>query len=537
MAKIRISKRELSRLVETKDLILSLNMLGFPTEEANETELEVEVFPNRPDTLSLHGLARALNAFLGKNTGIKKYNVASSKYQVKIDKSVETIRPYTVCAVITNVGLDNEKIKEIIDLQEKLHNTLGRKRKKCAIGIYPIEKITFPVTYKALPPKEISFRPLGSGKIQTAQHILDRHPTGKEYAPLLRNLNKYPVFVDAKGKVLSMPPVINSEDVGRVEITTKDIFIECSGWHKRTLDKTLAILCTTFAEMGGKINQVKLEGYYNEITPNLSTESKKIDLEEANDILGLKIKSTEVEKLLKKMQYEYVKGRVIIPAWRSDILHQIDIIEDLAIAYGYENITPELPKISTIASESRESILKNKIIDTLVGLGYIETSSYHFITQKESDMTASKTLILESTKTDYKRLRHNLTIPLLRTLSQNTHAEYPQNLIEIGSVFTPDNESATGIAEKEKLGVVLAPGNFTSIKQTLDYLFRSLGLIYEIKESSIELLIDGRTASVHFHGKNIGCIGEVHPKVLHDLGIKMPVSVLELSLQEIYDKI
>ncbi len=539
MAKIRISKKELRKLTNAENIVYSLNMLGFPAEEINDNEVEVEVFPNRPDALSIQGLARALNAFLGKETGIKEYSMQSAKKEeyIKVEKSVTDVRPLTLCAIVNDIPLDEHKLKEIIDLQEKLHNTLGRKRKKCAIGIYPLEKIKFPITYKALPPKEINFKPLGISRIMSAQQILEKHPAGKEYSGLLKNFSKYPIFIDSDNKILSMPPIINSEDVGKIEISTKDVFVECSGWNKRTLEKTLAIIVTTLAEMGGKIHQVRITGNYEQLTPELLKETKKIDLNDVNSILGLKIKEKDLEKLLKKMQYEYSKGKVTIPSWRADILHQIDIIEDIAIAYGYENLEPEMPKIATIGRENKNSIIKSKIMEIFTGLGCLETLSYHFITQNESEVwNAEKTISLENTKTDYKKLRPSLKIPLLRILSQNTHAEYPQHIVEVGNVFNPDNESSTGISEQENIGYACTPGNFTSAKQILDYMFKSLGLSYEIHESENEGLIEGRTGAIFLGSKKIGYIGEVHPRILQKLGIKMPTAVIEISLKEIFDK-
>src|SRR3989338_953233 len=138
-------------------------MLGTPVNNITEKEIHLEVFPNRPDMLSYQGFKRAFLAFLGKKTGLKEYKINKPKkdYNVVIDSSVKNIRPYTACAIILGLRLSDEKIKELIEIQEKLHITIGRKRKKVAIGIYPLEKIKLPITFKAAEPDKIRFFPLG----------------------------------------------------------------------------------------------------------------------------------------------------------------------------------------------------------------------------------------------------------------------------------------------------------------------------------------------------------------------------------------
>jgi len=212
--------------------------MGTPIEEVTEDELSVEVFPNRPDLLSLENFARAVNQFNGKGKIADfKIHKPEKNYTVTIEKSVKSIRPRTVCVIIKGLKLTDEKIAEMIDVQEKLHNSIGRKRKKVAIGIYPLDKITLPIRFIARKPNEIKFVPLESEEEMTGNQILKKHPTGKEYAHLLENSEMFPVFVDAKNEILSMPPIINSEKTGRIDATTKDIFIECSGHNLEYLKK------------------------------------------------------------------------------------------------------------------------------------------------------------------------------------------------------------------------------------------------------------------------------------------------------------
>jgi phenylalanyl-tRNA synthetase beta chain len=538
MAHIQIPRKEVEKHFKiTDEIIEKINLFGTPVTLTDET-FDIEVYPNRPDLLSAQGFFRAIKAFLGKEIGLKKYkiNKPEKNYKVIIDKSLGNIRPYTACVIVKNLKFDDIKIKEIIDVQEKLHATLGRNRKRAAIGIYPLEKIALPIRFEARRPQEIKFIPLESSEEMNGLQILQRHPVGRDYASLLEGLEKFPVFIDAKGKVLSMPPIINSHETGKITEKTTEIFIECSGFDFKVLKKILNILAATFSDMGGKVYAMELRYAKKEITPDFSAEKMNISLENANKLLGLNLKEKDLEKLLPKMGYDYKKGSVFVPSWRTDVMHEVDIIEDLAIAYGYDKIIPEIPKVATIGEESAESKIERKISEILIGLGLLEASSYHLIKEEEAKIMKIEKIEVENSKTEYKILRPNLLIPALRTFSENKDNEYPQRIFEIGTIFEKDKKhiSETGIRETEKLIIASSPGNFTELKQILDYLMKMLNLKYELKESKKEWLIEGRTGAVYIEGKECGYIGEVHPETLRDWGIKIPVAALEISLREVF---
>ena len=377
MANIKLPRKEVEKQIKlTKDVEEKISLLGTPLEHLDEDELELEIFPNRPDLLSMQGWLRAFKAFLGKSLGLKKYkiNKPEKEYKVKINPSVKSVRPYTACAIVKNLKFDDEKIKEMIDLQEKLHSTLGRNRKKFAIGVYPLEKIKLPIKYEARSPKDINFIPLEESREMNGIQILQKTPTGREYAHLLEDCTKFPVFIDSNKNILSMPPIINSNDTGKITENTKEVFIECSGFDFDILKKALNIIITTLADMGGNIYAMELEYDKKTTTPDLTPEKMKISLESINKLLGLDLKERDLEKLLPKMGYDYKNKVVTIPAWRTDILHEVDIAEDIAIAYGYDKLIPEISKLATLGQESKESKLKSKVAEALIGLGLIEIS-------------------------------------------------------------------------------------------------------------------------------------------------------------------
>ena len=509
-------------------------MFGTPLERFDDNEVEIEVFPNRPDLLSYHGFKRSFLAFLGKETGLKNYKVNKPEkdYIIKIDSSLKDIRPYTACAIVRGLKFDDDKIKEMIDIQEKLHQTLGRKRKKLAIGIYPMEKIKLPITFKAMEPDKIKFIPLEMDREMSGLQILQRHPTGREYAHLLAGKPKFPVFIDANNNILSMPPIINSHLTGKVREETTDVFVECSGFDFQSLSKCLNILVTNLADMGGKIYQMELHYKDKKITPNLNPEKMKVDVKNVNELLGLELKEKEVKTSIEKMGHNYNKGIVETPAWRTDMLHEVDLIEDVAIAYGYGNFIPEIPEVATTGEESKKEIIKRKIAEILSGLNMLEISNYHLTTKREQfrnmAVPEEKIIEVENSKTDYNILRKDLTHYLLKVLSENVDSEYPQRIFELGKVFKPE--------ETENLSLAIAPANFTEARQILEYLFRMLNQEIKIEEPEKipNHFIEGRTAEIKIKEKTIGFLGEIHPKILKNWKIKMPVSLFEMNLEEIF---
>lgn len=533
-------EKEIGKLTEA--LQEKIALFGMTVESLDDKEIELDITPDRPDLLSYEGFKRSFLGFLGKKTSFKEYKIYSPEknYEVIVESSVKNVRPYTVCAIVKGLKLDDSKIKEIIDMQEKLHSTLGRRRKKLAIGIYPLEEITLPIHYKAIEPDKIKFVPLESNQEMNGLEILQRHPTGKEYAHLLAGKAKFPFFIDSKGEVLSMPPIINSEKTGRVNRKTKDVFIECSGFDFDILNKCLVLITSTLKEMNGKIYSMKVG---SKTTPDFSTRKIKVSRENTNSLLGLNLTEKEFKTHLEKMGYKYEKDQVEIPPYRVDILHEVDLIEDIAISYGYNNFIPEIPEISTVGKESSEEIIKRNLSEILIGLGFLEISNYH-LTKKDDQFTKmgipedkEKGFVeLTDSKTEYTILRKDLSHYLMKIFSENVDSEYPQKIFEIGKVF--ELKDNLEIVESENLSIGISPGNFTDIKQVLDYLSKRTGVEFKVieQEKNSAHFIEGRNGSIQMDGKTIGTIGEIHPKILKNFKAKMPVSLLEINLDEVYKK-
>lgn len=540
MAKIRFKTSDVEKYLKIDEkTIEKINLFGTPAEKIGD-ELEIEVFPNRPDLISLQGFVRAINAFTGKRSGIPEYKVISSQYVLKAEKTLPTEWPYAYACIVKGLSLDDQKIREIIQIQEKLGSTLLRNRKKGGLGLYPLDKVSFPVTFKGMSPEKIKFRPLEYPKEINARQILASHPTGKEYAHIIEKWKTFPVFVDSNNLIMSMPPIINSHALGKIDESTRDVFVECTGNDRHAVTLALTILVTSLADMGGKIHSIECiqQDGTKEKIPSFTKKTYSLSIDNVNKLLGTKLKEKDIEEACSKMQLQYANKKVHVPSWRNDILHEVDLIEDIAIGHGYELLEPESPSIATIGEEDPKSIINKKCVETLIGLGFLETSSLHFITTDEAKkINLKKPLSVESSRTEYKILRPSLLPALLRTYSENTDAEYPQKLSEIGTVFKEDPSAETGISEASHLIFALAPGNYTSIKQILDSLNSSLGISCSLTETTQENLIPGRCASISIDKKIIGHMGEVHPDMLADWKIKMPLAIAEIDLNEIYKKV
>ena len=545
MAVINVNKEEFLHLVgkkiSNKEIEDAVNALGMDLEKIEGNEITVDITANRPDLLSQSGLAGAVSSFLDIKKGLRKYEVRKSKYAVNIENAFGRW-PYVACAVVKGAILDDERIKEIIQLQEKLGATFLRNRKKGGIGLYPLKNIKFPVRYTCETPEKIKFRPLGFSKPATAFEILETHPTGREYADIMSSWEKFPVFLDAAEKIMSMPPIINSEDMGRVMEDTREVFIETTGTDFRTINYALNIVVSSLVDMGGKVYSVKLlKGKKTIETPDFNPEEMKFDINYINRLLGLNMNEAVLRKLFLRMGYGIKnKNTVLVPALRTDIMHQTDLAEDAAVAYGYENLKEEIPEVFTIAEENKLEIFKKKIAEIMCGLGLLEVHSYNLtsrINQAEKMHTAVKCVELANAiNEEYNVLRAWVIPSLLNILSGNKHNEYPQNLFEIGDVFKYNDSRESGVEEFVRLGVCKCHNgvSFTDIKQVLDSLMHALDLNYEIKDAEHNSFIPGRVGRISARGTDIAYIGEIHPQVLSEFNLELPVVVLELNLSELF---
>jgi phenylalanyl-tRNA synthetase beta chain len=277
------------------------------------------------------------------------------------------------------------------------------------------------------------------------------------------------------------------------------------------------------------------------VTPDLSPSERDLDIDYVNRRLGLELREKDVKRYLEMMGFGYKEGRVSVPAYRADILHQCDFVEDIAIAYGYENFEEDIPNVSTIGHESEFEIFKRKVAEILMGSGLLEINTYHIASEDnqtsmmESDIDVVK--LANALNEEYNVMRAWMIPSVMEIYSQNRHHEYPQDLFDIGVTFAKDDSKETGVREDTRLAVSLCSerADFTRIKQIFDYLMRQIDLEYEISEVEHPSFIPGRVARISVGGRKVAYIGEIAPAVLENFELQMPVAAFELNLSELFD--
>lgn len=530
-----------------KELEEVLFDLGMELDEVEGDNIKIDITAERPDMVSAQGISRVLRSYLGLKNPKYEAKKEKIKYNIIIDKSVNKVRPFTACAVVKNLKFDDEKIKEVIWVQEKLHATFGRNRKKAAIGIYPMEAIEFPINYKADKPENIKFLPLESNKEMTGNEILVKHPTGKDYAHLLEGYDKYPFFIDNKNDILSMPPIINSHKTGRITEKTKEVFIECSGHDFKALSQTLNIIVYMLKDMGGEIYECELK-YPDEIkiTPELNPEKRQIKTEFVKYMTGLDLTPKECSKLLEKMMHNTIKINkdsvdFEVSPIRTDIWHDVDIVDDIVRAYGINNIEYSLPEVATTANVLFPNRLRRQLSDIMIGLSFQEVFTLA-LTDKEEQFT--KMNIKEE---DYMKLGHSEEQSLnmirkwlipegIKALVNNRNREIPQKVFEIGDVVIPDNEKDVLSRNEMKMSCLITSQttDFTDIKQHLCALLESINIFnYTFKEEKHGSFIEGRCAKIFIEKNEIGIIGEINPQVLNNFSLENPTSAFEINVSSI----
>ncbi|MGY5852067.1 MAG: phenylalanine--tRNA ligase subunit beta [Candidatus Thorarchaeota archaeon] len=523
----------------------TLFLMKAEIEKVEGDEVEIEINPDRQDMLSAEGIARAVKAFLGIEPGLREFPVKKSGKQVIVKKGLSKIRPFISCGIVKGVQISDDLLKDYMHLQEALTSTHGRNRKKASIGLYVYDDIEFPVYYQVEKPKSIRFAPLGHEEVLDGPAIIAQHEKGELYGPIISENPKWPLLIDAKGEVLSLPPIINSNTLGKLTTETTNIFVEVTGTHLPTVDQALNIMITALAERGGTIESLTTI-YPDESTtetPDLKPEKWKITTEMVNNMTGFGLKDQEVVSCLHRMGYGAKatgKGKigVEVPRYRTDVLHDVDIIEDVAIGYGFDNIEPTMPQTMTSGKLLPLTRLRNKVRDTLVGVGFQEVLSYVMTSPDilNTKMLRNKDLVTTSNpkSRDYSVLRNSLLPILIDFVAQNQHADYPQRLFEVGYIVTPNEEMETSTHQIASVSGVMVDNqvNITDLIAGVGFLLRNLGIDekFDFIATKDRSFIEGRTAKIRVNGKTVGVIGEISPEVLTNFGIGRPIVAFELHL-------
>jgi len=505
---------------------------------------------NRPDLWSVEGLTRALRGFLGLEKGSRHYVVGKPVVEVNVDPRLKNIRPFIGCSVVKDVKLTDVVIRGLMHLQDKLDMTYGRNRQKTSIGIYDYSLITQPLDYAVVKPTEIGFVPLGFAEELNLAEILERHPKGVEYGHIIKKYPVYPILLDSERKVLSFPPIINSNDLGRVTEQTRHVLIEVTGTVHETVLNTLKFVTLSLVDRGGKAYAARV--HYPEqdltvVTPDFGAKRVELSVDYTNKVLGLRLTSARIAELLGVTGFdvekvEDAKLTVQVPCYRIDVMHQVDLIEDVAIAYGYNNVEPLWRELPTSGGVKPEQRVLDVARELMIGLGFQEVLTYTMTNPENlfTRMNCKKGHVIEVANPKVQTftcLRNWLLPSLMEFLGNNQSVEFPQKIFELGKVTLVDEEEETKTRDEERLAAVVSYANagFTEIKSVLDAFLMNLGLDWKVRETNHPSFIEGRVGVAIVEGTNVGIIGEISPKVLEAWKLENPAVGFEINAQRIVE--
>ena len=492
----------------TKDqLIDMLPMIGSDIEHYDDETIKVEFFPNRPDYYSVEGITRTVKGFLGIEKGLPEYSLSKSGASMVVDPELSDIRPYTACCIVEGISLDENKLKGLMDFQEDLHWVLGRDRKKVAIGIHNLDVIKPPFKYRAAEPDKFSFVPLETTEELNLNEILEDHKKGKKYAYLMDKFDKYPLITDSKDNILSMPPIINGE-LTKLTEDTVNILIDVTGTDERAVNYALNIIACSFAESGGSIKTMEIVYQDRTVeTPDLTPKKMHVNLLNARSILGIELSADDVVDMLSRVRLgadaeSEDRVAVQVPAYRIDILHEVDIIENIAIGYCFRKIMPELPEVATVAYPDISRTFENRVREIMIGMGFYEVMSL-MLTSESQHYTNMKlnedehVMVAQPISQDRTMIRKSLINGLMEFLEDNKHEELPQKIFEVGDVayIDPETETGTRIVKKIACAVTHSNANFTEIKSITDSFVSNIGLKMKLEPFNHPSFIKGRCAT------------------------------------------
>ncbi len=522
---------------DRKKILDRLPYLGLDIEGLDKKTVRVEYSPNRPDFGTDYGISMAMRGMLGKELGPPSFSLRPSGITVAVDRRLASIRPFIACVTAEGLRMDGEDVRQLISLQEDLHNGLGRKRKRVAIGLHDMKAISPPINYAART-SGFKFRPLQGKDDMSLTEILTKTDQGRQYGGIFTRKKLLPIISDSKGLVLSFPPVINGSAT-KVSAKTKSLFVDVTSTDKRAGDDVLAVLATTLAEMGAKIGSVAINySGKRRVTPDLKPGSMPLDLRLVEKVLGLGLSRGEAVQCLRRSRLRVTGNRVLVPRYRVDMIHPVDVAEEVALGYGFDRIGPLYPASRQPGSFNAFNQFLERTADVMSASGMVELMTYELV---DVDMlyvnfgrSQEQRIVVENPRTiEHSTLRDSVLPSMMAFLGRNVKEDYPQRVFEIGRVYMRERG---GVAERWRLGCLVAhsQSSFTEAKMHLDSLVRLLtGREAMTKQSSHWAFAEGRTASISLDREELGFVGEVKPEAVSAFRLGVPVSGFELDVSSL----
>ena len=555
---------------DIEDVDLRLPLLGTDIDRCDEEVLDIEIFPNRPDLLSAETLSFAMRGFLHNQPTLPDETLESSGITMSVEAEIASIRPIILGAVVRDLKMKDDDemdafIKQLMDHQEKLHFALGRGRRRASIGVHDLATLHPPFTVKAVD-RNHAFIPLAMDNEMTIDEILSSHPKGVDYAHLLEGMNRVPIIEDSKGAVLSFPPIINGKHT-TVQSSTRDLFIDVTGWDRRACESCLMLVALQAKERGGEIQTINLTDCNGdeEVLPNWTPLHHRVPARLVTTILGRELSDEELANAMIRMGGSYT-GRspatdeevsddgtmqyagagedmlgFDMPRWRFDLLHPVDIVEDLAIGHGYEDLGTDVPKAPMNAIPRPDDHLRRRIRTSMQGMGFMQIQSLtlsndfdQFERMRWKPFNAI-TRITNPITQDHTMMRHFLLPGLLKLLSSNRHHDLPQSVYELGTVVRDH-------ANMDRLAFLTAEriGGFASIRGRIQAFLRDIGaenVVIEALPANEGPWLAGRAARVLLNGEWVGCFGEIDPSISESFELLVPLNGAEFDVEALKTKI
>jgi phenylalanyl-tRNA synthetase beta chain len=505
-------------------------------------QVTVEALMNRPDLFSPEGVARALVPFMRLGP-VATYSATPPTLELRTEAAVEAVRPVMVAAVVRGVELDDDGLAQLIDTQEKLDLTYGRRRTRASIGLHDASAVVGPITYTARDPDSFAFTPLGAEDLEggaralTMRQVLDVHPKGKEYAHILAGADRYPLLIDAKGTVLSMPPIINGTATA-LRPGKRDVLLDVTGTAPGPVRAAARLLCMLLADRGGTIEGVKVVGAEGStvVEPDLGWAERDLDLEFARRLAGARLQAGEAAGALERMGHRVLvepggaRLRVASGPWRFDLLHAVDLVEDLAIGVGYGDMPATLPELPTVGRELPHASVVRRLRMALVGLGFLElaTLGLRDAAEEQGQGGPRPAAVANPVTLEHSVLRTRLLPSLLGVLKANTRRDLPQAVFEVADVVV-DGRNETRVAAAY-LGT---DASFSRLKGLGAAVLLAVGVEPAWSAADAPPFMAGRTAQVRGRGAALGLLGELSPTRVADLGLAHPVGAFEFSVPAI----
>ena len=518
---------------------------------------------NRPDLWGTAGCARQLKIYhSGKIPDYDFFsrpgNVKKTARKVKVQASVKKVRPYLAGFVAKGKPISDPLLRDMIQTQEKLAWNFGRKRRTISMGLYRTSLIKWPIIYKGVDPDSVSFVPLQWDVPLTLREILKQHPKGKEYAFIQEHEPIHPLLTDAEGFILSYPPIINSNDLGAVQVGDSEVFVELTGTDIACLNLAASIVACDLADNGFTIEPVEVEYEFetpfgkNMVTPYYFQEPIFCSLSRIEKFLGEKLSGDECVQALTRMgvkaektndaergqKTEKTEGvRAWLPEYRNDFLHAADVMEDVMIGHSLKSFKPERPSDFTIGRLLPITILSRQVKELLVGMGYQEMiynylGSHKDLVEKMRGKGDKIIHIFNPMTENYEYVRDSILASLMESESISGRSVFPHKIFEVGKIAFLDDSEIYLSKSRQFAGFLHAgtDANFNTAAAELQTLFYYLSREYDVEESSDPRFIPGRAASIIYNGNAIGVFGEIHPEVLENWGVTVPCTAGEIDL-------